>query len=184
MDPLPPPMLWTVEDDFLLKNAIENGASLESLAKGAVSFSRRYSFTELRERSRSMLYDADVSKESAASMTKLEIAKYKGNKKAASTDVAGTKRKTQNIRRHYYALRKRIHKEASFINKDDKGDDTSSVGESQKLVVDTQLTRGNDSFAELEVNASSSGNNQGDSNFVFYCGNEAQSSGASELSHP
>ncbi|KAK2408952.1 hypothetical protein P8452_70609 [Trifolium repens] len=73
MDPIPTP-LWTTEDDFLLKNAIENGASLQSLARGAVSFSRRYSFTEVRDRWRSILYDPDVSKEVAASMAKLEMA--------------------------------------------------------------------------------------------------------------
>ncbi|URE06729.1 FHA [Musa troglodytarum] len=31
---------WIPEDDFLLKNAVEAGASLESLAKGAVSLGR------------------------------------------------------------------------------------------------------------------------------------------------
>ncbi|XP_045829072.1 uncharacterized protein LOC123920795 isoform X1 [Trifolium pratense] len=179
MDRLAPPLLWTAEDDFLLKNAIENGASLQSLAKGAVSFSRRYSFTELRERWRSMLFDPDVAKEAAASMAKFEIAKYKAKKikKAASKDVV-PKRKAQNIRRHYYAMRKRIRKEASFMNKDEK-DETDTVKQS-----DGDVMSSHDSFAKLEVNSSSSGINQGDSTFVFDCGNEAQSSGAAKGSHP
>jgi hypothetical protein len=41
-----------------------------------------------------------------------------------------------------------------------------------------------DSFAELEANASSSSSNQGDSTFVFDCGNEVQLSGAAKNSHP
>jgi hypothetical protein len=103
-----------------------------------------------------MLYDPDVSKEVAASMAKLEMTKYKGKKikKATST---GPKRKSYSIRRHYYAMRKRIIKEASMEN---------------------------DSFAELEVNSSSSGSNEGDSTFVFDCGNEVQSSGAAKSSQP
>ncbi|KAK2422079.1 Forkhead-associated (FHA) domain-containing protein [Trifolium repens] len=91
---------------------VQNGGSLESLARGVVSFTRRYSFIELRERWHFMLYDLDVSKEAAASTSKLVIAKYKSNKinKAASIAVVIPKRKTQNIRMHYYTMCNRIHK--------------------------------------------------------------------------
>ncbi|PNX83589.1 hypothetical protein L195_g039633 [Trifolium pratense] len=132
-----------------------NGASLEWLARGAVSFSRSY------------CYDGQVGDSQA---------KYKGNKikKVASTYIVILKRKTQNIRRHYYTMCNRIHIEASFMNIDEKdetytnkqsnadvnsilwrsphdtqGDDMSSVSKSQKLVADTQLATENDLFVEL-----------------------------------
>jgi hypothetical protein len=59
-----------------------------------------------------MLYDLDVSKEAAASMSKLVIAKYKSNKinKAASIDVVIPKRKILNICMHYYTMCNRIRK--------------------------------------------------------------------------
>ncbi|MCI27659.1 hypothetical protein A2U01_0048859, partial [Trifolium medium] len=60
--------------------------------------------------------------EATAMMAKLEITKYKGNKikKVASTYVVILKRKTQNIRRHYYTICNKIHIEASFMNIDEK----------------------------------------------------------------
>ncbi|MCE5165650.1 hypothetical protein HAX54_011287 [Datura stramonium] len=54
------------EDDLLLKNAIEAGASLESLAKGAVQFSQRFSVQELQDRWHALLYDTVVSAEAAS----------------------------------------------------------------------------------------------------------------------
>ncbi|GAU31191.1 hypothetical protein TSUD_210480, partial [Trifolium subterraneum] len=329
-----PPPPWTPEDDFLLKNAIEDGASLESLARGVVAFSRRYSLAELRERWGSLLYDSDVSGEASAAMTKLEIAKANGNeiKEAVAADVAApkAKRKPQSIRRMYYTMRKKIRTEVffntvdmalhdemciennvteknsggarfdnindslnknvnnnshvnslfnygnqlglvgsgvgsshsmsedplwksiedvsapnmpvhvslenenggseskemiphgsdalmnsangdelMFMNVDEKdetaankksddivdpiplrsprgiqGDDMSGVGESQKLVAETQLAIANGPSAELEDVAISTGSSQGDSDFVFDCGNEVQSSGAAQSSHP
>ncbi|XP_027345023.1 uncharacterized protein LOC113857393 [Abrus precatorius] len=108
MDPvevLPP---WVPEDDLLLKNAVEAGASLESLAKGAVRFSRRYSVTELRDRWRSLLYDADVSVTASASMAILELAKLSGSGSGSKEGSGeGRKRKVQSIRKQYYAMRKR-----------------------------------------------------------------------------
>ncbi|KAF8677912.1 hypothetical protein HU200_046397 [Digitaria exilis] len=41
---------WTAEDDVLLKKAVEAGASLESLAKGAVCFSRKFTLEVLQDR--------------------------------------------------------------------------------------------------------------------------------------
>ncbi|EOA23562.1 hypothetical protein CARUB_v10016756mg [Capsella rubella] len=63
---------WIPEDDLLLKNAIEAGASLESLAKGAVQFSRRFSIRELQDRWHALLYDPVVSADAAFRMTELE----------------------------------------------------------------------------------------------------------------
>ncbi|KAG2254368.1 hypothetical protein Bca4012_057960 [Brassica carinata] len=51
---------WIPEDDFRLRKSIENGASLESLAKGAVKFSRRFTLSELRDRWHSLLYNPHV----------------------------------------------------------------------------------------------------------------------------
>ncbi|KAI5418517.1 uncharacterized protein LOC127074640 [Lathyrus oleraceus] len=111
MDSVPPPPPWNSDDDFLLKNAIETGASLESLAKGVVSFSRWYSLRELRERWRSVLYDSDVSDEASAAMKNLELAKSNGN---GTKEVAAPKRKTQTIRKVYNDMRKRLRTEVFF----------------------------------------------------------------------
>ncbi|KAJ0255868.1 Forkhead-associated [Hirschfeldia incana] len=54
------PSHWIPEDDFRLRKSIENGASLESLAKGAVKFSRRFTLSELRDRWHSLLYNPHV----------------------------------------------------------------------------------------------------------------------------
>ncbi|MED6194064.1 hypothetical protein PIB30_025139 [Stylosanthes scabra] len=113
---LPP---WIPEDDLLLKNAVEAGASLESLAKGAVQFSRKYSIAELRDRWRSLLYDPDVSAEASVSMANLELSgKSAGSgvvKEGTIGDgysavgVVATKRKRgPSIRKQYYAMRKRL----------------------------------------------------------------------------
>ncbi|XP_057727777.1 uncharacterized protein LOC130943776 [Arachis stenosperma] len=112
---LPP---WTSEDDPLLKNAVEAGASLESLAKGAVQFSRRYSFREIRDRWYSILYDPIISAEASAGMTDFEIStsplpskfiKF-GNSRECKIDSA--KRKAESVRTSYYAMRKRIRNDA------------------------------------------------------------------------
>ncbi|CAK8562187.1 unnamed protein product [Lathyrus sativus] len=117
MDSVPPLPPWTSDDDFLLKNAIETGASLESLAKGVVSFSRWYSLRELRERWHSVLYDSDVSDEASVAMKNLELAKSNGKaakEVAGSAEVAAPKRKNQTIRKVYNAMRKRLRTEVFF----------------------------------------------------------------------
>ncbi|KAL2552701.1 Forkhead-associated (FHA) domain-containing protein [Forsythia ovata] len=112
------PIQWIPEDDLLLKNAVEAGASLEALAKGAVQFSRRFTFQELRDRWHSLLYEPDISTQASARMFELEISgfnsssklnrlenNFKGNKEVP------LKRKSESIRRHYYAMRKKIRSE-------------------------------------------------------------------------
>ncbi|XP_019424026.1 PREDICTED: uncharacterized protein LOC109333160 isoform X1 [Lupinus angustifolius] len=118
---LPP---WIPEDDFLLKNAVEAGASLESLAKGAVRFSRKYSFTELRDRWYSLLYDPVVSAEAAAKMVSLELAGGCGGSSSlkaggsGSKDVSGEgasyRREVDSVRRHYNATKKRFRRQVFF----------------------------------------------------------------------
>nr|XP_043635017.1 uncharacterized protein LOC122606117 [Erigeron canadensis] len=107
---------WIPEDDLLLKNSIEAGASLEALAKGAVKFSRRFTFCELRDRWYSLLYDPDVSVQASARMAEHELSSSNPSTKSRSDSLKGSekvheKRKFGSIRRHYYAMRKRIKNE-------------------------------------------------------------------------
>lgn len=114
MGALAPVAPWTPEDDILLKNAVEAGASLESLAKGAVQFSRRYTVRELQERWHSLLYDPIVSESASMSMIDFErsssILPSKFNKlgNPKETKSIGMKRKTGIVRRRYFALRKKF----------------------------------------------------------------------------
>ncbi|KAH6791467.1 hypothetical protein C2S51_006473 [Perilla frutescens var. frutescens] len=118
------PIRWIPEDDLLLKNAVEAGASLEALAKGAVLFSRRYTLRELRERWHSLLYDPDISAQAAAQIFELEIS---GNNPASKFNKSenifigskevSKKRKSGSIRRKYYAMRKKFRSEL-FSNSD------------------------------------------------------------------
>ncbi|KAM6556976.1 hypothetical protein CsatB_003995 [Cannabis sativa] len=105
---------WIPEDDLLLKNAVEAGASLESLAKGAVQFSRKFTVRELQDRWLTLLYDPIISAQASAQMIEFERSismlpsKFNrfGNLKENKC-VAG-KRKAESIRSCYYALRKRF----------------------------------------------------------------------------
>ncbi|KAF3796696.1 Microspherule protein 1 [Nymphaea thermarum] len=104
---------WIPEDDLLLKNAVEAGASLESLAKGAVQFSRRFSIKELRERWHALLYHPEISAEAAARMVELELSASNAPKfnklcKVKGQEVVPEKRKVDNVRSNYYATRKKI----------------------------------------------------------------------------
>nr|XP_011462484.1 PREDICTED: uncharacterized protein LOC101308412 isoform X1 [Fragaria vesca subsp. vesca] len=112
--PAPP---WIPEDDLLLKNAIEAGATLEALAKGAVRFSRKFTVRELRERWRSLLYDADVAAEASSRMVEFEacgsnVVPCKSNR--FSSQSRGSKRKGESIRKQYYALKKRLCADSNF----------------------------------------------------------------------
>ncbi|XP_042040940.1 uncharacterized protein LOC121786385 isoform X1 [Salvia splendens] len=114
MGAMAPPPNWIPEDDVLLKQAVEAGASLESLAKGAVQFSRRYTVHELQDRWVSILYDPVVSEEASVHMFELErsgvINQLRPNKSEGVKDVAcsSVKRRAESVRKHYYAMRKRI----------------------------------------------------------------------------
>uniref|UniRef100_A0A2P2J5L2 Uncharacterized protein LOC8273017 n=1 Tax=Rhizophora mucronata TaxID=61149 RepID=A0A2P2J5L2_RHIMU len=105
------PYSWIPEDDCLLKNAVEMGASLEALAKGAVQFSRKFTVRELRERWHSLLYDPDVSAEASAGMVQFELFGSKLSKNIGSkeNDEISAKRKVGSIRRLYYARKKKTH---------------------------------------------------------------------------
>lgn len=117
MGALAPVSPWLPEDDLLLKNSIENGASLESLAKGAVQFSQKFSVRELQDRWHSLLYDPVVSAEASFHMIEYErsaltlpkVFSRAGNSKEIK--LSSGKRKAESVRSCYYALRKRIHNE-------------------------------------------------------------------------
>ncbi|XP_055803973.1 uncharacterized protein LOC129873017 isoform X2 [Solanum dulcamara] len=121
----PLPVSWIPEDDLLLKNSIEAGASLEALAKGAVRFSRKFTLQELQDRWYSLLFDSDVAAPASVRMIELEhsginpLSKFnRSDNLKGSKDVAG-KRKADSIRRRYYTMRKKFRSE--FFNSTDLG---------------------------------------------------------------
>uniref|UniRef100_A0ACD5X8U0 Uncharacterized protein n=1 Tax=Avena sativa TaxID=4498 RepID=A0ACD5X8U0_AVESA len=109
---------WLVEDDILLKNAIENGASLQSLAKGAVCFSHKFTLQEIQDRWTSLLYNPEVSAQASARMVEYETELSISNPAKAhklfnskARDVSFQKRKAESVKNLYYAMRKRIRNE-------------------------------------------------------------------------
>ncbi|XP_076909192.1 uncharacterized protein LOC143566346 isoform X2 [Bidens hawaiensis] len=92
---------WNPADDLLLKNAMQRGSSLISLAKGAVKFSRKYTLREIRDRWHSLLYDPDIANQSSAHMAILALS-------GSDPPSKSQKRKNESIRREYYTMRKRI----------------------------------------------------------------------------
>ncbi|KAJ6774588.1 FHA DOMAIN PROTEIN [Salix purpurea] len=114
--------LWIPEDDLLLKNAIEAGASLEALAKGAVKFSRKFSVRELSDRWHSLLYDNDVSAEASSRMVELHLSNFSLPKLNTNTSSSSSKfgvavkesdsvkRKFECVRQLYYEMRKKMRK--------------------------------------------------------------------------
>ncbi|XP_044475945.1 uncharacterized protein LOC123203580 isoform X2 [Mangifera indica] len=116
MGALAPVSPWLPGDDLLLKNAVEAGASLESLAKGAVCFSRKFTVQELQDRWHSLLYDPVVSAEASFRMIEFEHyapalpSKFSRAGNSKENSFSG-KRKVESVRRCYYALRKRIRNE-------------------------------------------------------------------------
>lgn len=119
----PTSVAWIPEDDLLLKNAVEAGASLEALAKGAVQFSRRYTFQELRDRWYSLLYDPDISAQASARMSELELSgfnpltKFNRSDQIKSNKDNPQKRKVGSIRKQYYSMRKKFR--SDFFNSND-----------------------------------------------------------------
>ncbi|KAM1662956.1 hypothetical protein ACFX13_043240 [Malus domestica] len=112
MGALAPFSKWIPADDILLKKAVEDGASLESLAKGAVHFSQRFTVRELQDRWYSLLYDPVVSEDASARMIEFESSTTavpfdrSGNSKEKKCESG--KRKAESVRSSYYAMRKRI----------------------------------------------------------------------------
>ncbi|KAI3820979.1 hypothetical protein L1987_08535 [Smallanthus sonchifolius] len=109
---------WTMEDDFRLRKAAETGTSLESLARGDVKFSKRFTIQELQDRWLAILYDPVVSAESSARMLEFEHADsapiIKTNDLGDIEDyvipICG-KRKPESIRKRFYAMQKKIRQD-------------------------------------------------------------------------
>ncbi|CAN6358908.1 unnamed protein product [Urochloa humidicola] len=106
---------WLVEDDILLKNAVEAGASLESLAKGAVCFSRKFTLQEIQDRWNSLLYDPEISTQASSRMAEYENelsisdpAKAHKLFNSKAKDFSFQKRKIDSVKNLYYAMRKRV----------------------------------------------------------------------------
>lgn len=154
--------LWLPGDDLLLKNAVEAGASLEALARGAVRFSRRYSVAELRERWCSLLYDPEVPIKASEVMVTYELVNYNGSGIGeTSGDRRARKRKTQSICKRYYAMRKRFCSQvfdsfdmAMIIDNNDD-DDAMGVG----------------GFGEIDANLNSNMNSMPVNNSLVVYGN-------------
>ncbi|KAJ9147007.1 hypothetical protein P3X46_029215 [Hevea brasiliensis] len=94
---------WIPEDDLLLKNAVEAGASLEALAKGAVRFSRKFTVGELRDRWYSLLYDPVISAEASSRMVEFELS-FPNSR--VGSDLSA-KRKVDSVQRMYYAMKRK-----------------------------------------------------------------------------
>lgn len=106
---------WAAADDVLLKNAVEAGASLESLAKGAVCFSRKFTLQELQDRWCSLLYDSETSAQASACIVEYEteLSTSKPTKaikhfNSKAKDFSLRKRKIDSAKNQYYAMRKRV----------------------------------------------------------------------------
>ncbi|BBM97532.1 microspherule protein 1 [Marchantia polymorpha subsp. ruderalis] len=111
--PRPDFSLWTVDDDLLLKNAMEAGAAMEALGKGAMRFSRRFTVRELRERWRALLYDPEIAAQAAARMVEAELAvsNIEGPKIVSEQNnplELARKRRANSIRTLYYKKRRKV----------------------------------------------------------------------------
>lgn len=108
--------MWTTEDDLLLKNAVEAGAALEALAKGAVRFSHRFTIKELQERWYALLYIPEISAKAAARMVEFELSQMELSKPTRSSKLKSNediirKQRPESVRNRYYNMRKRIDAE-------------------------------------------------------------------------
>ncbi|KAI3673247.1 hypothetical protein L6452_39364 [Arctium lappa] len=91
------------------------GVSMESLARGVVQFSKRFTIQELQDRWHAILYDPVVAAEASARMLEFEHSASAPISKSAPLDnvvaenisVSG-KRKAESVRQLFYAMRKRM----------------------------------------------------------------------------
>lgn len=110
---VPTPATWLPEDDILLKSAIEDGASLEALAKGAVPFSRTFTLQEVHDRWHDMLYNPVISSQVSGNLLPDESDKRK------EINASHRKRKAGTIRKRYHEYVKRRRTE--FFSSADLG---------------------------------------------------------------
>ncbi|CAA7042618.1 unnamed protein product [Microthlaspi erraticum] len=101
---------WIPEDDFRLRKSIENGASLESLAKGAVKFSRRFTLLELTDRWRYLLYNPQVTSLSSSVGFDLEYSDH------FLPQQHHNHQQRTRVRTQFYTARKRMRLEEPPLN--------------------------------------------------------------------
>ncbi|OIS99319.1 PREDICTED: uncharacterized protein LOC109230976 [Nicotiana attenuata] len=158
MGALPPVSTWIPEDDRLLINAVKAGVSFESLAKGAVQFSRRFTVQELQDRWHALLCDPVVSSEASslmmefehsASTTKSDPIRFEQAKE--SKKCVPEKRKAESIPSFYCPMHKRISNDtfdsvdADYLGGSGNNDDPQSV---DCMFVDSLI----DNFGNQESN--------------------------------
>ncbi|XVF17976.1 hypothetical protein REPUB_Repub10bG0171700 [Reevesia pubescens] len=169
---------WIPEDDLLLKNAIESGASLEALAKGAVRFSRKFTVRELQDRWRALLYDPIISDQASARMIEVELSassnlSSKSNNKLNNNYnyvENGTKRKLESVRRLYYAMRKKMCNElatnsndVSFLGSPNGNDCIRNRGSCEEGVGPREdYVRNQFGFCELGIDSMNNGSREDD----------------------
>ncbi|CAL9240767.1 unnamed protein product [Arabidopsis halleri] len=89
---------WLPEDDYLLRKSLEDGTSLETLAKGAVRFSRKFTLSELTDRWHCLLYNPKVTSLSSSVGFELQY---------GAQFLPQSHYHSIPIRTHYYTARKR-----------------------------------------------------------------------------
>lgn len=94
---------------------------MESLAKGAICFSHKFTLQELQDRWYSLLYDPETSERASARMAKYEMelsvsdpAKAMKLFQSKAKCFSLRKRKIDSVKNQYYAMRKRVCHEPCF----------------------------------------------------------------------
>ncbi|XP_020589272.1 uncharacterized protein LOC110030726 isoform X2 [Phalaenopsis equestris] len=94
------------------------GASLESLAKGAVQFSQRFTIQELEERWHALLYDLNTSTEASTRIVEIEIgvSVYNPSRPGRTWNskikkTSSGRRKGESLQCHYFTTRKKARSE-------------------------------------------------------------------------
>ncbi|XP_010419214.1 PREDICTED: uncharacterized protein LOC104704902 [Camelina sativa] len=90
---------WLPEDDYLLIKSLEDGTSLETLAKGAVRFSQKFTLSELKDRWHCLLYNPKVTSLSSSVGFELQY--------GAQFNSQGHYHHSIPVRTQYYTARKK-----------------------------------------------------------------------------
>ncbi|GMI96834.1 hypothetical protein HRI_003352700 [Hibiscus trionum] len=138
---------WIPEDDLLLKNAMEAGASLESLAKGTVQFSRKFTVIELQSRWDSLLCDPVISEEPASPIIEFEHSASSRAGISNDSKILSVKRKSESVRSCYYASCKKSRNEDLSFQVEPN--DSNSVGLEVEALPENPIS---DHFGVQETN--------------------------------
>ncbi|KAK1407444.1 hypothetical protein QVD17_39060 [Tagetes erecta] len=169
---------WTMEDDFKLRKAAETGTSFESLARGDVRFSKRFTIQQLQDRWLAILYDPVVSAESSARMVEFEHAdsapviktNHLGDVEEYVIPACG-KRKPESIRKRFYAMQKKT-RQGQTQDEPPAPDFCGPLQNDEPVGLLTYEAAHTDDIMNLDVNEYYNGNNN--------C-NEEESDGFEEI---